>query len=46
MKTYQGIIVDAISKKQFKGEIVVENGKSFVLKRRSIIMSSISSQVL
>ena len=27
MKTYQGIIVDAISKKQFKGEIVVENGK-------------------
>ncbi len=27
MKTYQGIIVDAISKKQFKGEIIVENGK-------------------
>jgi adenine deaminase len=27
MKTYQGIIVDAISKKQFKGEIAVENGK-------------------
>ena len=27
MKTYQGIIVDAISKKQFKGEISVENGK-------------------
>ncbi len=27
MKTYQGIIIDAISKKQFKGEIAVENGK-------------------
>ena len=27
MKTYQGIIVDAISKKQFKGEIIVESGK-------------------
>jgi adenine deaminase len=27
MKTYQGIIVDSISKKQFKGEIAVENGK-------------------
>ncbi len=27
MKTYQGIIVDAISRRQFKGEIAVENGK-------------------
>lgn len=27
MKTYQGIIVDALSRKQFKGEIAVENGK-------------------
>jgi adenine deaminase len=27
MKTYQGIIVDSISKKQFKGEIAIENGK-------------------
>lgn len=26
MKTYQGIIVDAISRRQFKGEIAVENG--------------------
>ena len=27
MKAYQGIIVDAISRRQFKGEIAVENGK-------------------
>ncbi|KKG10961.1 adenine deaminase [Methanosarcina sp. 2.H.A.1B.4] len=27
MKKYPGIIVDAISKRQFKGEITVENGK-------------------
>ena len=27
MQTYQGIIVDAISRRKFKGEIVVENGK-------------------
>jgi adenine deaminase len=27
MKTYQGIIVDAFSRRQFKGEIAVENGK-------------------
>jgi hypothetical protein len=30
MQTYQGIVVDAISKKQFKGEIAVENERSFV----------------
>jgi len=27
MKTYQGIILDAFSRRQFKGEIAVENGK-------------------
>ncbi|WP_292388445.1 adenine deaminase [Methanosarcina sp. UBA5] len=27
MQTYQGIIVDAISRREFKGEIAVENGK-------------------
>ena len=27
MQTYQGIIVDAISRRKFKGEIAVENGK-------------------
>ena len=27
MKKYMGIIVDAISRRQFKGEITVENGK-------------------
>ena len=27
MKTYQGIILDAISRRQFKGEIAVEDGK-------------------
>lgn len=27
MQTYQGIIVDAISRRNFKGEIAVENGK-------------------
>lgn len=27
MQTYQGIIVDAISRRKFKGEITVENGK-------------------
>jgi len=27
MQTYQGIIVDAISRRKFKGEIAIENGK-------------------
>ena len=27
MKKYLGIIVDAVSRRQFKGEITVENGK-------------------
>jgi adenine deaminase len=27
MKKYQGIIIDAFSRKQFKGEITVENGR-------------------
>jgi adenine deaminase len=27
MKKYLGIIVDAVSRRQFKGEISIENGK-------------------
>lgn len=34
MQTYQGIVVDAISKKQFKGEIAVENGKIIRLEEK------------
>jgi len=34
MKTYQGIILDAISGRQFKGEIAVENGKIIRIKEK------------
>ena len=34
MQTYQGIIVDAISRRKFKGEIAVENGKIISIKEK------------
>lgn len=34
MKKYMGIIVDAISRRQFKGEIIVENGKIIRVKEK------------
>jgi adenine deaminase len=34
MKKYMGIIVDAISRRQFKGEITVENGKIICVKEK------------
>ena len=34
MKKYQGIIVDAVSRRQFKGEITVENGKITSIKEK------------
>ncbi|HEY3362764.1 MAG TPA: adenine deaminase [Methanosarcina sp.] len=34
MQTYQGIIVDAISRRKFKGEITVENGKIISIKEK------------
>lgn len=34
MKTYQGIIVDAFARRQFKGEITVENGKITSIKEK------------
>ncbi len=34
MKKYMGIIVDAISRRQFKGEITVENGKITSIKEK------------
>jgi adenine deaminase len=34
MQKYQGIIVDAISRRKFKGEIVVENGKIISIKEK------------
>ncbi|AKB67945.1 adenine deaminase [Methanosarcina mazei] len=34
MKKYMGIIVDAISRQQFKGEITVENGKIVSIKEK------------
>ncbi len=34
MQTYQGIIVDAISKRKFKGEIAIENGKIISIKEK------------
>ena len=34
MKKYMGIIVDAISRRQFKGEITVENGKIVSIKEK------------
>lgn len=34
MQTYQGIIVDAFSRRKFKGEIAVENGKIISIKEK------------
>jgi adenine deaminase len=34
MQTYQGIIVDAISRRKFKGEIAIENGKIISIKEK------------
>jgi adenine deaminase len=34
MKTYQGIIIDAFSRRQFKGEIAVENGKIIRIEKK------------
>ncbi len=34
MQTYQGIIVDAISRQKFKGEITVENGKIISIEKK------------
>ncbi len=34
MKKYLGIIVDAVSRRQFKGEITVENGKIISIKEK------------
>jgi adenine deaminase len=35
MQTYQGIIVDAISRRKFKGEIAVENGKIISIEEKN-----------